>query len=119
MENRARNIYVQAIRGVAIFAVIWIHSRNYIKVDMTFDSLYYLFQRNLINFPVAVFFVLSGYFAPTNILSGGGYYTVLPETVNEDRYPLYYLVDCLGFTRSDFISSNAEHGILSKGIFAW
>ena len=72
MENRTQNKYAQAIRGIAILAVIWIHSRSHIKVDMTFDSIYYLFQRNLINFPVAVFFVLSGYFAPTKILTGGG-----------------------------------------------
>lgn len=63
MGNRRQNKYAQVIRGIAILAVIWIHSRSYIKVDMTADSIYYLFQRNLINFPVAVFFVLSGYFA--------------------------------------------------------
>lgn len=65
--NKPKNRYWQAIRGIAIIAVVFIHCSNLSNSDtlFTWEGIYYIFFRNIINFPVAVFFFLSGYF--TNI----------------------------------------------------
>jgi peptidoglycan/LPS O-acetylase OafA/YrhL len=62
--------YFQYIRAISIIAVILIHSRNGISFQNTngawnFD--YWLILRQIINFPVAVFFFLSGFFVKTKI----------------------------------------------------
>ena len=62
-ESVTKNTFWQCIRGGAILAVIYIHCQA--GVDMPLKSLngitYFVF-RNITNFPVAVFFFLSGYF---------------------------------------------------------
>jgi len=67
--------YFQYIRAISIIAVILIHSRNGISFQNTngawnFD--YWLILRQIINFPVAVFFFLSGFFAKTKIAEKDG-----------------------------------------------
>ena len=55
-----KNRYWQIVRGLAIIAVVFIHCRSISNCYQ--DSIYYLFMRNIINFPVPVFFFLAGYF---------------------------------------------------------
>ncbi|MEG1834488.1 MAG: acyltransferase [Oscillospiraceae bacterium] len=64
-----RNLYWQNVRGICIIAVILIHCTtglSYIESGLTsFNSIYYIIMRNIINFPVPIFIFLSGFF--TNI----------------------------------------------------
>ncbi|MCI9361675.1 MAG: acyltransferase [Hungatella sp.] len=73
----------QILRAICIMCVVAIHSRagisaNYNKIEKG----YYLIVRNLINFPVPVFFFISGYFSSISLKkygdvhsrSSGGYF---------------------------------------------
>lgn len=54
----------QILRGICIICVIQIHCLAGIGDEFNaVDRVYYLFVRNLINFPVPLFFFISGYFA--------------------------------------------------------
>lgn len=55
-------------------AVVLIHCAHYVKWDGTVNSFIFFFYRNLINFPVAVFMFLSGYFAKPEYFGGEQYY---------------------------------------------
>lgn len=74
--KKARNVFLQGIRGICIIAVILIHSRTAIGYETTFIYDYWLILRQVINFPVAVFFFLSGYFTYSNDIgtNWGKYY---------------------------------------------
>ncbi|PFG20086.1 acyltransferase [Serinibacter salmoneus] len=69
-----RDRYWDAVRGVCILAVIWIHTRNGIAYDggahdWAFD--YWLVVRQAMNFAVAVFIFLAAYFVtPTKVGPG-------------------------------------------------
>ena len=57
-EPQTKNVdyYWQFIRGIAIVCVILIHCKSVIALDFdSFDSVFYLVCRNLINFSVALF----------------------------------------------------------------
>ena len=63
----------QVIRGICILAVILIHCSSYTQLDTSVNGWLYFIYRNLINFPVAIFMFVSGYFTNTQkILAGGG-----------------------------------------------
>ncbi|MGF7109386.1 acyltransferase [Treponema pedis] len=67
VDNLEKESYFQAIRGICICAVIFIHclsGSNYKNVQDANVINYYwwIFSRQFLNFPVAVFFFLSGYF---------------------------------------------------------
>jgi len=70
-NNKTNRIeYFQYVRAISIIAVILIHSRNGISFQNTngawnFD--YWLIIRQIINFPVAIFFFFSGYFVKIDI----------------------------------------------------
>ncbi len=66
--TNAKNSFWQAVRGVAIIAVVLIHCQGTEETN-TFDGIYYLLFRNIINFPVALFFFVSGFF--TRYQAGG------------------------------------------------
>ena len=54
----------QVVRGIGIICVVQIHCLAGIgDVYSPVEQVYYLLVRNLINFPVPVFFFISGYFA--------------------------------------------------------
>lgn len=57
---RVINSKVQSIRGICIIGVILIH----VSVFNDTDSLnnYWIIYRRIINFPVTIFFFISGYF---------------------------------------------------------
>jgi fucose 4-O-acetylase-like acetyltransferase len=55
----ARDNYFQAIRGICIIAVIFIHCSDSINTELIDFT---MVCRQFINFPVAIFFFLSGYF---------------------------------------------------------
>ena len=55
-----KNRYWQMIRGLTIIAVVLIHCRSFSTCYQ--DGIYYLIMRNVINFPVPVFFFLAGFF---------------------------------------------------------
>ena len=61
----------QALRGICIIAVVLIHCEHYVQWDGSVNSFIFYFYRNLINFPVAVFMFLSGYFANPEKFGGG------------------------------------------------
>lgn len=64
-----KNIYWQNIRGICIIAVILIHCTDGLSAVhsniYSYDSMYYIIMRNIVNFPVPLFLFISGYF--TNI----------------------------------------------------
>lgn len=62
----------QIIRGICILATILIHCRSYTQFDASLNSWFYFFYRNLINFPVAIFMFMSGYFTNTHKILVGG-----------------------------------------------
>ena len=73
-ENKQRNPYFQYVRGICIIMVVLIHSRAGIPFQGTayswnFD--YWLVLRQTINFPVATFVFLSGYFTNVDRLDTG------------------------------------------------
>lgn len=61
--------YFQGIRGLCILSVVLIHCTTGIQfkesVDLSFNYHYWLILRQFINFPVAIFIFLAGYFANT------------------------------------------------------
>lgn len=72
----------QVVRGICIICVVQIHCLAGIgDVYSPVEQVYYLLVRNLINFPVPVFFFISGYFAAYTLSNTrrtaenlGGYY---------------------------------------------
>lgn len=66
-----RDAYWDVLRGVAIIAVVWIHSLpGSAYVDWNFD--YWITLRAFINFPVALFFFIAGYFVNASRVSPVG-----------------------------------------------
>ena len=59
--NRGKSEYWQAIRGVCILAVIMIHCPTGQQFS-TADTYAWLILRQVINFPVALFIFMAGYF---------------------------------------------------------
>lgn len=55
-----KSSYWQGIRGLCIVMVVLIHCSA--NASGSGEEIYYMLVRNLINFPVAVFFFISGYF---------------------------------------------------------
>lgn len=74
MPNMKRDNKWQALRGICIIAVVLIHCAHYVKWDGTVNSFIFFLYRNLINFPVAVFMFLSGYFAKPDYSRIGQFY---------------------------------------------
>jgi len=66
---KKKDVYWQCIRGICILCVVLIHCKNGISYkDMSYLSWnfeYWLIMRQVINFPVAMFIFLAGYF--TNV----------------------------------------------------
>lgn len=65
MKRNPRVAHWQYVRGLCIVLVVLIHSRNgilYQNGDYSWNFNYWLLLRSLINFPVAIFIFLSGYF---------------------------------------------------------
>lgn len=61
MKNK--NIYWQRIRGIAIIAVVYIHSQTAMGSHLNnFNGISYFLIRNILNFPVDMFFFMSGFF---------------------------------------------------------
>lgn len=64
-----KDLYWQSFRGICILSVVLIHCNGY-STDLNFfdvNSVYYLFFRNIVNFPVACLFFLSGYFVKNDV----------------------------------------------------
>ncbi len=63
MSQPNRNTYWQQIRGVTILAVVFIHCRNGVELPLSsLNGASYIILRNLMNFPVDMFFFMSGFF---------------------------------------------------------
>lgn len=87
MVTEKRDDYFQGIRGLCIIMVVLIHCMTGLDYEQSgvlqFNYDYWIVFRQFINFPVAVFFFLSGYFVkykkiPQNafkltIVRGGGH----------------------------------------------
>lgn len=61
-ETKKKEDTWQAIRGICIIAVVLIHCKSYNLEGISVGNTFYLIYRNLISFPVAIFFFLSGHF---------------------------------------------------------
>jgi len=73
--GNAKNRYWQEIRGLCMLAVVMMHcpsAASYEIGTVTFKT--YICFRQFINFPVAIFIFLSGYFAKKEIVSPSKYY---------------------------------------------
>ena len=68
--SKTRSEKIQTIRGLCIFAVILIHCKSLEMLSLTWESAIFLFYRNIINFPVAFFLFLSGYFSNCSNVRG-------------------------------------------------
>lgn len=72
----ARDTYWDAVRGVCIIAVVWIHTTNglaYADGPNAWAYDYWLVARQLVNFAVAVFIFLAAYFvSPAKVITGPG-----------------------------------------------
>lgn len=63
--RKTRHPYWDALRGISIIAVIWIHARSgieYLDGPNAGNFAYWLSSRQVLNFPVALFLFLAGYF---------------------------------------------------------
>lgn len=67
-----KRTYWQSIRGICILAVVLIHALggyNYVDVDDTA----FILLRQIINFAVATFIFMAGYFIDENILKSNDF----------------------------------------------
>ncbi len=68
-----RDNYWQGVRGLCIICVVLIHCSNglsfYNQPGLAWNYYFWIIERQIINFPVAVFIFLSGYFIPVDKLS--------------------------------------------------
>ena len=72
----------QMVRAILCIAVVLIHCNNSSGLHLwDFNSTYYLLFRNLINFPAAAFFFVSGYF--DNYENARGVHLLLPKESEE------------------------------------
>mgnify|MGYP001451732910 FL=1 len=69
-----RDQFWQAVRGVSIICVVLIHCKNGLGYQSSAEQGYFfdywLVMRQLINFPVAVFLFLAGYFTKIDVAEG-------------------------------------------------
>ena len=107
MAATNKNVFWQAIRGICMLAVVLIHCENGVGLPLTsFEGAWYLLMRNLINFPVAIFFFVSGYFVRMPEPTAGAYLKKrLP------RLLIPYVVYTVGYLLFSFLTG----GELSVG----
>lgn len=106
----------QMVRAFLCIAVVQIHCDSEIDLNLwNPDSIYYLFVRNIINFPVAAFFFISGYFDSYEI-GGGGYAVYLKKRVKRLLVPyifysyIYMVLNCI------FLDGTLSMGEVVKNI---
>lgn len=97
-STSARNTFWDAVRGICILAVVWTHTRVGIPYQggphaWNFD--YWLIQRQLINFAVAVFVFLAGSFVSASKVTGRAVPWLRSRAV---RLGLPFLVWSVGYT---------------------
>ncbi|WP_158277221.1 acyltransferase family protein [Serinibacter arcticus] len=72
-----RDTYWDAVRGLCILGVIWTHTTTgipYLDGPHAWNLDYWLAQRQLVNFPVAVFLFLAAYFvSPSKVADGAAW----------------------------------------------
>lgn len=77
METKQRDPYFQAIRGICMCAVILIHCQA--QGHSVASEYYQIVLRQIINFAVATFVFMAGFFARPYKLSGGVYWNRLKK----------------------------------------
>ena len=70
METKQRDQCFQAIRGICICAVILIHCQS--QGHSVTAEYYQVILRQIVNFAVATFIFMAGFFANPHKISGGG-----------------------------------------------
>lgn len=106
MDNRKRDIYFDQLRGIAIVAVVLIHTTGtmslFTKDNWNFQFLFGF--RQILNFAVALFIFLSGYFlSQKNIKNNKDYFVFLNKQLPKVLLPyLFYttLIIVFGIFRS-------------------
>ena len=100
-NSSTKNEYFQAVRGICICAVILIHCQNGLSFKFeefpnNINYFYWIFSRQFLNFCVATFFFLSGYFVNKekvlHTTNGGGVYK---RQVYSIRYSIPFVVNIL------------------------
>lgn len=77
--NQDRNSYWQMVRGILIVMVLLIHCSSGMLLDQdSFNFNYWIVFRNAINFPVATFIFIAGYFAKSEINKNRLFKLVMP-----------------------------------------
>lgn len=67
-KSHLESYYWQVVRGICIICVVAIHARAGIGENYSFlERCYYLIVRNIVNFPVPVFFFIAGYFSYSSL----------------------------------------------------
>ena len=78
VETKQRDPYFQTIRGICMCTVILIHCQD--KGHSVASEYYQIVLRQIINFAVATFVFMAGYFAHPYKMNGGGYLNRLKKT---------------------------------------
>lgn len=103
-QNRSsgvRDSYYQIWRGICIVVVVLMHCFYPPFQPNTFDGTFFFFEINIINFPVAVFFVLSGYFVKESSFSSDRLKATLISRTKKLMIPYFvYTMLYMGF---DFV----------------
>lgn len=109
---KGKNIFLQTIRGICIILVILIHCRYVTEKRYEWHN-YSLILRQFINFPVAVFIFLSGYFTDVS-----KEYSVDVMLKRLRRLIIPYIVWSIIYTIIDWVASG-EYSIilLIKNLF--
>lgn len=72
VSTKQKDTFFQWMRGICICAVVLIHCKGAAETDSVAVQGYYIILRQLINFPVGVFYFMSGYFMRDSSVNRGG-----------------------------------------------
>ncbi len=112
-RTSGRDTFWDAVRGLCILAVVWTHTRvgiPYADGPHSWNFDYWLIQRQLINFAVAVFIFLAGYFVTASKVTGRAGAWLRSRAV---RLGVPFLVWSVGYT----LLMTAMGGTWSVGTF--
>ncbi|MBQ8539074.1 MAG: acyltransferase [Ruminococcus sp.] len=97
-SSKVRDSYFQMWRGICIVIVVLMHCFYPPFQTGTFDGMFFFLEINSINFPVAVFFVLSGYFVKESSFSSDRLKSTLISRIKKLIVPYFiYTVLYMGF----------------------
>ncbi len=108
--QQVRDTSFDALRGVAIIAVVAIHSIGYSLMNLKIEPDFWSYDlviicRQLLNFAVPLFIFISGYWTPMSISSSNEYRTFLKKRVPRVLIPYVFwsliIISIFSFTGSE------------------